>query len=169
AELFNQRFPLFALVNYESVIFAMCGPRAAWHFAEIYKLPVGHVCFLQSKVIAHSRRNIEASAFVQIRLWPFVAEHVLPVISAERSSIFPLCINGPIAFANGDPSIFARRDSRALVRVLKPGYNTWRFRPMAGARLIVVGKGAVEWILSRCEFYGNVIAATRRIRLRKVA
>src|SRR6185437_14567150 len=73
-QLFRNRFAFFALVNYESVIIAMSGPRSARHFAEIYKLPVGYVCFLQSKVIAHSRRNIEASAFVQIGLWAFVAK-----------------------------------------------------------------------------------------------
>jgi len=47
-QLFNERFPLLAIVDHERVIFAMCGPRAARDFAEIYKLPVGHVCFLES-------------------------------------------------------------------------------------------------------------------------
>src|SRR5207244_764425 len=88
-ELFRQRFAFFALANYESVVFAMGGPRAARHFAEIYKLPIGYVRFLQAEVIAHSRRNIESCALVQIRLWAFIAKHVLPVISAEWSSVFP--------------------------------------------------------------------------------
>ena len=46
AHLFRNRFAFFALVNYESVIIAMSGPRTARHFAEIYKLPLGYVCFL---------------------------------------------------------------------------------------------------------------------------
>ena len=35
AHLFRNRFAFFALVNYESVIIAMGGPRTARHFAEI--------------------------------------------------------------------------------------------------------------------------------------
>src|SRR5207244_10186037 len=101
-QLFGQPRAFFALVDYERVVFTMSGPRAARYFTEIHKFPVGYVCFLQSKVITHSRRNIEAGAFVEIRLWALVAEHILPMISAEWPSIFPLCINGPIAFANGD-------------------------------------------------------------------
>jgi hypothetical protein len=46
AHLFRNRFAFFALVNYESVIIAMSGPRATRHFLEIYKLPVGHIRFL---------------------------------------------------------------------------------------------------------------------------
>ena len=40
---------------------------------------------------------------------------------------------------------------------------------MAGVRFIVVGKRAVEWILSRRKFCGNVIASMRRIRIVKAA
>jgi len=159
----------FPIVDYERIIFAVSGPRTARHFAEIYKLPVGYVCFLHSKVIAHSRRNIEAGALVQIRLWAFIAEHVLPVISAERPSIFPLRINGSIAFANGDPSIFAGRNSGTLVRFIEPWNHSRRFRPMTSVRLVVVGKRTVEWILSWGEFYRNIIAATRGIWIVKAA
>ena len=147
----------------------MSGPWATRHFTEIYKLPVGYVCFLHSKVIAHSRRNIEAGAFVEVGLWAFVAEHILPMISAEWPSIFPLRINGSIAFANGDPSIFASGNSGALVCVLKPGNNPRRLRPMTGVGLIVVGERAVEWILSGREFRRNVIAAMCGIRIIKAA
>src|SRR6267143_6951305 len=54
-QLFNERFPFLAIADHERVIFAMCGPRAARDFGEIYKLPISHVCFLQAKIIAHSR------------------------------------------------------------------------------------------------------------------
>src|SRR4029077_16177664 len=43
--------------------------------------------------------------------------------------------------------------------------NTWRFRPMALSRFIIVRKRAVKGILTRREFYRNVIAAMRRIRI----
>jgi hypothetical protein len=44
-QLFRNRFAFFSIVNYESVIIAMSGPRTARHFAEIYELPLGYVCF----------------------------------------------------------------------------------------------------------------------------
>src|SRR5262249_30359530 len=45
-ELFRQGFTFLALVDYECVVFAESGPRTVWHFVEIYKGPIGHVCFL---------------------------------------------------------------------------------------------------------------------------
>src|SRR5207244_6113745 len=130
AQLFRQRFAFFPFINHECVVFAMSRPWAVRHFAEFYKLPVGHVCFLQSKIIAHSRRNIETRAFIQIGFGAFIAEHVLPVIGAEWAGIFPLSVNRPIAFANGDPSIFTSRNAGALVRSSKPGNNAWCLRSM---------------------------------------
>src|SRR5512133_2893070 len=106
-QLFHKRFTFFAVVDYECVVVSMRGPWAARYFARIHKLPFGHVCFFQSEVVAHGRRNIEARAFVEIRLWAFVAEHVLPVVGAEWACIFPLRISSPVTFANGDPSTLA--------------------------------------------------------------
>src|SRR5947207_4726329 len=169
AQLFRQRFAFLPLINHECVVFAMSRPWAMRHFAEFYKLPVGHIRFLQSKVIAHRRRNIETGAFIQIGFGALIAEHVLPVIGAEWTGIFPLGINRPIAFANGDPSIFASRNAGALVRFSKPGNNAWCLRSMTCARLIVVRQRAVEWILLRCEFRRNVIASMRGIRIVKAA
>src|SRR5437868_7246518 len=168
-ELFRQRFAFFPLVNHECVVFAMSGPWAVRHFAEFYKLPVGHVCFLQSKVIPNSGRDIETRALIQVGFGTVIAEHVLPVISAEGSGIFPLGIDRPIAFANGDPSIFASGNAGTLVRFSKPGNNAWCLGSMACARLIVVRQRAVEWVLSRCEFRRNVIASMRGIRIVKAA
>src|SRR5256885_5144643 len=87
------------------------------------------------------------------------------MIGAERSSIFPLCVGDAIAFANGDPTVFAGGHSRALIGISKPGNNARRFGPMSFPCFIIVRKRAVERILAWCEVYGNVIAATARIRL----
>src|SRR5437868_13766905 len=90
AQLFRQRFAFFPLINHERVVFAMSRPWAVRHFAEFYKLPVGHVCFLQSKIIAHSRRNMETRAFPQIGLGANSAAHVLPMIRPDWAGIVAL-------------------------------------------------------------------------------
>lgn len=46
AQLFRDRFTFSPIVDHERIIFAVSGPRTAGHFPEIYKLPVGYVCFL---------------------------------------------------------------------------------------------------------------------------
>src|SRR5439155_8932892 len=113
----------------------------------------------------HGRRDIEAGALVQIRFWPFAAKNVLPVIGAERTSIFPLRINCAIAFTDGNPATFASRDSRALISFVEPGNNARRFWPMALPRFVVIRKRAVKGIQSWREFHRNVIATMSRIRI----
>ncbi len=80
------------------------------------------------------------------------------MVGAERPGVFPLRIDRSIAFADGDPSIFASRDSRALIRFLEPRNNARRFRPVPSSRLVAVRERAVKWILAGREFYRNVIA-----------
>src|SRR4029453_9974640 len=94
AQPFDQRLAFCAVVDHERVVFAMRRPRTTRHFLEIHEPPICDVSWFQSEVIAHSRRNIEAGAFVEIRLRPFVPENVLPMISAEWSGVFPLRICG---------------------------------------------------------------------------
>src|SRR5947208_15108662 len=77
---FGQCRTFFSIVDYEGIIFSYTRPRPAWHVLKIDKLPVGHVRFLQSKVIAHGGRDIQASTFIKHGLWPFFAKNVLPVI-----------------------------------------------------------------------------------------
>ena len=120
---------------------------------------------MQSEVIAHSGRNIEAGAFVEIRLRPFVPEDILPVVCSEWSGIFPLRICGSIAFADRDPSAFASRNGRSLIRFSEPGNNIRRFGPMALPRFVIVWQRAVKRIQPWGEFYRNIIAAMRRIRV----
>src|SRR5438046_10410573 len=86
------------------------------------------------------------------------------MIGAERSRVFPLRIRDAIAFADRDPSVFASRYGRSLVRFSKPRNNARRFGSMAFPRFIVVGKGAVKRVEPWREIYRNVIAATSRIR-----
>src|SRR5262249_34381240 len=102
--------------------------------------------FLQTEVVPHSGRNIETRAFVQIEFRAFIAKHVLPMVSAKWSCIFPLCISCPIAFADCDPSILGRRDTGVLVRLFKPRNDPRRFGPMASMCFVVVGKCTVKWV-----------------------
>src|SRR6266699_2101712 len=45
----------------------------------------------------------------------------------------------------------------------------WRFEPMTCACLIVVRKRTIKWVLSRREFYRDVVASVGRIRVVKTA
>src|SRR5204863_1675471 len=112
---FDQRRTFVSIVDYEGVVFSDGRPRPARHVLKIHKLPVGHVRFFQSQVIARGGRDIQAGALVKVGLWPFIAKNVLPVIGTERTGIFPLRINCSIAFANGDPSVLTGGNSWALV------------------------------------------------------
>src|SRR6266550_5296342 len=117
----------------------------------------------------HGGRDIETRSFVQIGFRAFVAKDILPIIGAERSCIFPLRISRSIPFANRDPSILAGGNAGALVRFLEPRNNAGRFRSVTIGCLVVVWEGAVKRVLSRREFYRNVIAAMRRIWVVKTA
>src|SRR5262249_17442736 len=132
---------------------------------EIYKPPVSDVSWFQAKVIAHGRRNIEAGAFVQVWLWPFVSENVLPVIGAERSCVFPLRVCDAVAFTDGDPVVFTGGNRRALICFAEPGNNSRRFGPMTLPPFVVVRERAIKRIEFWREVYGDIIAATSRIRL----
>ena len=91
------------------------------------------------------------------------------MIGAERSRVFPLRIDRSIAFADRDPSIFASRNSRALIRFLEPWNNVRGFRSMPGVCLVAVRKRAVKWILPGREFYRGVIAPVAGIGVVKTA
>src|SRR2546430_8575147 len=166
---FRQDFARFAITDYKCVVLSQLRPRTARHLAELDKLPAGHIRFLQAEVIAHGRRNIETGPFVQIGFRTFVAKNVLPMIGPKRARIFPLRIDGSIAFADRDPSTFASGNGRALVRFPEPRNDLRRFRSMASGRLVVVGERAVKRILPRCEFYRNVITPMRAIWIVKPA
>ena len=157
------------LLNHEGVVFSQGRPRPARHFTKIYKSPVGHVRFVQSETVTHGWRDIESGAFVQIGFWPFVAKHILPMIGAERSGVFPLGIDCSTAFTDRHPTIFTGGNGRALICLPEPRHNARRFGPMASACLIVVGKRAVKRVLPRRELYGNVIAPVSRIWVVKSA
>ena len=114
-------------------------------------------------------RDIEARAFVEIRFRAFVAKNILPVVGTERSGVFPLRVNRSIAFADRDPSIFARRNGWALIRFLEPRNNARGFRAVPCSCLVAVGERAVERILPGREFYGNIIAPMCGIGIVKAA
>src|SRR5215467_3599664 len=87
------------------------------------------------------------------------------MISPKTPRIFPLCVNASISLADGDPATFASRNSRPLIRLVKPWNNAGGFQTMALFRFIVVGKRAVKWIQSRRELDGNVIASMGGVRI----
>ena len=91
------------------------------------------------------------------------------MIRSEWPRIFPLCISDSIGLADLDPSIFASRNSRTLVRLLKPWDNTRPFRLVASMCFIVVRECAVKRVLLRCKFYRDVIAPMGRIRIIETA
>jgi hypothetical protein len=70
-------------------------------------LPVGDVRRCEAKIIANRRRNIEPGTAVQVRFGPFVLEDVLEMVGAKRPAVFPLGVGGLVAFADGDPTVFA--------------------------------------------------------------
>src|SRR5262249_43825836 len=91
------------------------------------------------------------------------------MVCSKRSCVFPLRIRDSIAFADGDPAIFASGNSRALVRVFKPRDNTRRFRLVTSTRFVIVRKRAIKWVLPRCKFYGDIIGPISRIRVVETA
>ena len=91
------------------------------------------------------------------------------MVCPKRSRIFPLCICDSIAFADGNPPIFASGDTRALIRFFKPRNNARCFGLVAFARLIVVRERAIKRILSRGKFYRDIVAAMSRIGVIKTA
>src|SRR5436190_5197884 len=80
------------------------------------------------------------------------------MIGAEWSGVFPLRVNCSIALVDCDPSIFASRNSGALVCLLKPRHDARRFWAMASRCLVAVRKRAIKRILPGRKFCGNVIA-----------
>ena len=99
---------------------------------KINETPVGQIGVAEPQKIANCGRDVEAGAFVQIRLWPLVAKNILPVISAKWSRVFPLRVCDAIALADRNPASFARTHRRALICFFEPGNNARRFRAMAG-------------------------------------
>src|SRR5438128_12653115 len=104
---FSQTLLGLAPSNNEVIVFAVAPPRARRHIAHFDKLPIGQIGWSESEVIAHRRGNIQTSSLVQIWFWPFILEHILEMIGAKRTAIFPLRVAGTVVFVNGDPAILA--------------------------------------------------------------
>src|SRR5205085_9784501 len=91
------------------------------------------------------------------------------MIGSERSCVFPLRINRSIPFANRNPSILAGGNAGALVRFLEPRNDAGGLRSVTSGCLVVVWERAVKRVLSRREFYRDVLAAMRGIWVVKSA
>ena len=120
------------------IIFAVATPRTRRHIAHFYKLPIGHVGWCESEIIAHGWRNIQTSSPVQIWFWPFILENVLEMIGAKWAAILPLRIASPIAFSNSDPVMLADRLTWPGIRLFEPWNNERCFRFELTVRDIIV-------------------------------
>ena len=103
ALLLDQSLLGLATRNDKVIVLAVTAPRPGGHVLRVHKLPIGHVSWLQPKVVAHCRRNIQTSAMVEIGFGTFVAKNILEVIGAKRTAVFPLRVTSSIAFADRDP------------------------------------------------------------------
>src|SRR6516225_7045862 len=91
------------------------------------------------------------------------------MVRSKRSSVFPLRISNPIAFADRDPSIFASGNTRPLVCLLKPRNNARRFRPVTSMCFVIVRERAIKRVLPGCKFYRNIMTSMGRVRVIKTA
>src|SRR5260370_34380777 len=85
------------------------------------------------------------------------------MVGARGPGILSLSVGDFVSFANREPAIFANGDGGALVSVLEPRNYLRRFRSVAGGSFVVVGQGAIKWILPRREFHRRIILSARRI------
>ena len=70
----------------------MFRPWPGGNIARLDEFPIADIFAAHSKIVAHGRRNIQTRALVQIGERPLIAEHILPVVGAKRSTILPLRI-----------------------------------------------------------------------------
>src|ERR1044072_5770861 len=89
------------------IVIAVVSPGARRHVPHFHKLPVGHIRRRQPKIITDCRGNIQSGPVIKIRFRTLVAEDVLKMVCAKRSTIFPLRIANAISFTNSDPTIAA--------------------------------------------------------------
>ena len=140
-------------------------PRTTRHFLEIHKSPIGDVSWFQSEIIAHSRRNIEPSTFVQVWFWPFITENVLPVVGSEWSGIFPLRVGHLVPLANCNPPAFAGRYAWALISIFEPRNHSGSFGTMPRFGFVVIRQCAIKRILLGREFCRDKSVSLRPVRI----
>src|SRR5690349_21948098 len=142
------RFSL-ALGDHEMIVVAIGTSWTGRNIPNLDKLPVGHIGRAEAKVIAHSRRDVEAGAMIQIGLRSFILENILEMVSPERPAVFPLRIAHTVALANCEPTILANRMAGLGVSGPEPWDDQRRFWLKLAVRHVVIGQRAVEWILPR--------------------
>src|SRR5712692_5738493 len=91
----------------------------------------------QNRLRAMGRRRTITHISLAIRFRRLLPSIVLPMIGAKWSGVFPLRVGDFVSFANRDPSVFANRNTRALIRVLEPRNDAGRFRSVAVCRFVV--------------------------------
>src|SRR5204862_261874 len=124
--------------NNEMVVLTVTAPWTGRDIGRIHESPIGQVSRLKAKIIAHSRRDIEAGAAVQIRFWPLVLENVLVIIGSERSAILPLRETSAVPLANGKPVMLTNGLPRTRVSLLEPRDDERRFRlELAVAHIVI--------------------------------
>ena len=119
------------------------------NFTEFDKLPITGLDIPKTEVIPHRRRDIKPCVLVQIRFWPFVAKHILPVIGVEGSAIFPLCITNSITVTDRKPASFENGLTFALKGIFKPRNHVFRLGLRVTTLQIIIGQGDIERVLPR--------------------
>src|SRR5207249_11880230 len=77
--------PLLVLTTRDDkvVIFAVAPPRPRWHVTNFDELPIGHVGWRHSQVIAHGRQYIQPSTVVQDLFGTLISKDVLQSVCAN--------------------------------------------------------------------------------------
>src|SRR5580704_1623268 len=104
---------------------------------------------------------------IEVRFRPFVAENVLEMIGPKRSAILPLGVAGAIAFSNCDPAMPANRLSLSVICLFEPRNHKRRFRLKLAVGYVVIGQGAIKWVLPRNESHRNITSTLRSIGIIK--
>src|SRR5262245_8546608 len=118
------------------------------YFAEFNKLPVTDIHVTKTEVIPNCRGDIKPGVLVKICFWTFIAKHILPVICAERPTIFPLRITNSVAVTDCEPVPLENRLTVMHKSILKPRNQIFSFRFGMSTLDIVIRENDVEWILT---------------------
>ena len=148
----------------EGVVVAVHCPWSGRDFSELGKSPVTGIFVAETEIIPDGWRNVQTGTLIQIGSRAFVAKDILPVIGAERATIFPLSITNSVPVTNGKPTTFQDGLTIPDIRLLKPRDDLAGFRFGSTAFDVVVGKRDIKRILPGNEVDRNKISSGSGIR-----
>src|SRR4029077_2509087 len=124
----GKSFIALAAQNHKGIVIAVHRPWTWRYFAEFCELPIACILVTEAQIIANGRGDIQTCALVQIRPRTLVPENVLPMIRAERATIFPLRITNSISVSNRDPPTLENGLALANKSLLEPWNHLARLR-----------------------------------------